>query len=62
MGMYQDIKRVCKDCKESFIWSEGEQDFLHELVRNGKILQVGIPLRCPDCNYKRKLEKEEQGI
>ncbi len=48
--MYTDRTLKCRDCREEFIWTAGEQSFFRE-----KGLQ-NVPVRCPECRAARKLE------
>ncbi|NLM52096.1 MAG: zinc-binding protein [Firmicutes bacterium] len=46
--MYQDKTLICRDCKQEFIFSAGEQEFY---------AQKGFanePARCPECRAARK--------
>lgn len=51
---YQDIKKVCVQCNEEFIWTGGEQKFMNQLFEEGKIKAVIEPKRCPDCRKEKK--------
>ena len=46
--MYTDIKIICRDCGEEFVFSAGEQEFYaeHGLGKN--------PIRCKSCREARK--------
>lgn len=44
----------CKDCRQDFNFSEGEQDFYD---KKG----FSDPVRCPDCRKKRKAGKNNGG-
>ena len=52
--MYEDIKLVCKDCGEEFIFSVRDQEFYAEKGFQNQ------PLRCKACRDKRKKAKGEQ--
>lgn len=43
----------CVDCKTSFIWTEGEQEFLNKLVDEGSIQELIPPKRCHPCKEAR---------
>lgn len=50
---FNDKTIVCRDCKNEFIFTAGEQEFY---------LQKGLdnePKRCKECRIKRKLTKEK---
>ena len=55
---YQDIEKICVQCKRQFVWSAGEQHFINRLHEEGKIQSVTEPKRCPDCR-KQKRERFE---
>jgi DNA-directed RNA polymerase subunit RPC12/RpoP len=48
-----DMELTCKDCGNTFIFTEGEQEFY---------AQKGFsnPVRCPECRQKRKANKASQ--
>ncbi len=50
----EDIKLVCKDCGEEFLFTVGEQDFYKEKGLEHQ------PVRCKACRAKRKAEKMNQ--
>lgn len=43
---------VCKDCKQEFVFSEGEQAFYKEKGFDNE------PTRCPDCRRANKQKKQ----
>lgn len=47
----EDIKIICKDCGEEFLFTVGEQNFYEEKGFQNK------PVRCKACRDKRKAEK-----
>ena len=47
----EDIKIICKDCGEEFLFSVGEQNFYEEKGFQNK------PVRCKACRDKKKAEK-----
>ena len=47
----EDIKIICKDCGEEFLFTVGEQNFYEE-----KGFQ-NTPVRCKACRDKKKAEK-----
>lgn len=49
---FENIERVCKDCKTSFVVEAGEQRWLHEKFGE----EFNVPVRCRPC---RKLRKEQ---
>ncbi|MCR3921164.1 MAG: zinc-ribbon domain containing protein [Firmicutes bacterium] len=46
--MYEDKTLTCRDCKEEFIFTEGEQAFYAEKGFENE------PARCPTCRAARK--------
>lgn len=42
-----DMKYTCVDCKEEFIFTEGEQDYFRDRG-------LAIPKRCDKCRLKRR--------
>lgn len=46
------IDLQCKDCQQSFVFTEGEQKFY-------ETKGFTPPVRCPDCRQRRKQEKEK---
>lgn len=67
--MNQDKNIECCDCKNGFVWTEGEQDFMDGLLRDGKLDrrnddgdiipgQITPPKRCIDC---RSIKKSRYG-
>lgn len=59
MNPYQDIEFVCI-CGEPFVWTKGEQGFMHDLEAKGKIPSVQEPKRCVPCRKKKKEQHEKQ--
>lgn len=51
---YKDIESICIECGKEFIWTEGEQSFMNQLLENKKIKNIVQPKRCKDCRMKRK--------
>ncbi len=47
----EDIKIICKDCGEEFLFTVGEQNFYEEKGFENK------PVRCKACRDKKKAEK-----
>lgn len=47
----------CTNCKVEFIFTDGEQKYLQNLVNEGKIQEFNLPKRCVKC---RKIHKEEK--
>ncbi len=47
----EDIKIICKDCGEEFLFTVGEQNFYEEKGFQNK------PVRCKACRDKKKAEK-----
>ncbi len=47
----EDIKIICKDCGEEFLFTVGEQTFYEEKGFQNK------PVRCKACRDKKKAEK-----
>ena len=58
--MYQEIKKICVQCKEEFVWTEGEQRFMNRLFEEGKIQKVVEPKRCPDCRKEKRKRFENR--
>lgn len=62
----KDMEIVCLDCKIKFVWTKGEQKFLHELCEEGKldkeyegrkiVGRVKTPIRCEDCRIVHRYE------
>lgn len=50
---FEDKTLVCKECRESFLWTAGEQAFFAE---NGL---MNMPARCPDCRRTKKRQHGE---
>lgn len=48
---YFDKELTCKDCKTIFVFEAGEQRFYEQRG-------YSIPIRCPECRKKKKLERE----
>jgi hypothetical protein len=44
---FTDMILTCVDCKRSYSWTAGEQDFYH---KKG----MSAPKRCPECRQKKK--------
>lgn len=44
-----DINLECGNCAKGFVWSVGEQEFLVNLYRQGKITEVRAPRFCKEC-------------
>lgn len=47
----EDIKIICKDCGEEFIFSVRDQEFYQQQGFNNQ------PVRCKACRQKRKAER-----
>ena len=54
MSEFNDIKIICRDCGNEFIWSVGQQEFMYKLLDDEKITEVRTPRWCPDCKTKWK--------
>ena len=52
--MFTEKAITCSQCKKQFIWTVGEQKFIHKLYEDGKIEGVVEPKRCPECRQKKK--------
>lgn len=50
----EDIKIVCKDCGEEFLFTVGEQNFYEEKGFTNH------PVRCKACRDKRKAERNQR--
>ena len=46
-----DKTLVCKDCRNEFVFTEGEQEFYKEKGFENE------PQRCPDCRKARKSQR-----
>lgn len=46
--MYQDKTLICRDCKQEFVFTAGEQEFYAEKGFTNE------PARCPACRTARK--------
>ena len=53
--MFQSKTLQCKECGESFDFTEGEQEFFAEKGFTNE------PSRCPTCRQERKSRVREQG-
>lgn len=53
-----DIDLVCKDCTTHFAWTAGEQKFMDDLFKKGKVKSVSQPKRCPPCRVAYKAKKD----
>jgi hypothetical protein len=51
---YEDKTLTCRDCKQNFTFTGGEQRFFNER-------QFTEPTRCKACRQARKVEKEARG-
>lgn len=47
----KDIKIICKDCGEEFLFTVREQEFYEEKGFNNQ------PVRCKECRDKKKAER-----
>ena len=59
MSQYQDIELTCL-CGNGFVWTSGEQEFMYDLEKNGKIPSVSEPKRCIPCRKENKERRESQ--
>lgn len=50
-GKYND------GCRQGFVFTVGEQEFLEGLYRDGKVSEMSQPKYCPDCRARRKEKK-----
>lgn len=53
---YEDKNLTCVLCTNPFTWTSGEQSFLNDLKKEGKINSIMIPKRCAPCRQKKKEE------
>ena len=72
MDTFKDIAITCI-CGQSFTWTKGEQEFVHDLLEKGKLDRVDErtgnfipgevkqPKRCKECRLQRKRERFAQG-
>jgi uncharacterized protein with PIN domain len=49
-----DKKIICRDCKEEFLFTEGEQAFYKEKGLSSE------PVRCPKCRKARKMQRPQR--
>ena len=49
-----DITLECQDCKQDFLWDEGEQQFFKDKGFEEK------PKRCRDCRRKKREQREQR--
>jgi len=55
--MFQDIEIICADCKHTFVYSQGEQEFAADKqAETGQVWQM--PKRCKECRRKKAIERE----
>ena len=54
--IFKDREIVC-GCGVEFVWTAGEQKFMHELQAKGKIEVVQTPKRCSKCRIANKNRK-----
>lgn len=59
---YEDIEVTCCDCGETFTWTAGEQKFLNELYKKGRLPEVTKPKRCKECRLKKKQKYADKEI
>jgi primosomal protein N' len=52
-----DIDMKCKDCKNDFVFSEGEQEFFQRQFG----ADYTAPKRCSECRRKRREERDQGG-
>lgn len=68
---FEDKEKVCKDCKEKFLLTWGQQRFLNDLVKanlmdtrndKGEAIKAKYyePVRCQKCLAKRRALREVQ--
>ena len=50
----KDKTIICKDCKNEFVFTVGEQQFYAEKGFTNE------PVRCADCRKKRKAERNKE--
>ncbi len=50
----EDIKIVCKDCGQEFLFTVGEQNFYEEKGLEHQ------PVRCKECRMKKKEQKMQE--
>lgn len=48
-----DTEIKCKECGATFVLVNGEREFYEDKSLN-------LPVHCPDCRRKRKIEKQER--
>ena len=54
MSTFSDLNLNCRDCKQPFIFTAGEQEFFAQK-------QFTTPSRCKGCRAARKLEQQNGG-
>ena len=63
---YQDVALTCfvPNCGMPFIWTQGEQAFMAQLLTAGKIDSITKPKRCVQCRVEKRADfarKEKEG-
>lgn len=57
-----DIHLNCKDCGSMFVFDEGQQEFLEQLLAAGKIQKITKPVRCLPCRAIRRAKGTNKTI
>lgn len=67
--MNEDKNLQCANCRQMFVWTIGEQEFMQSLKEDGKLDrvdertgekvagQITTPKRCQNCRTKRNLQR-----
>jgi len=55
---YQDVELACfvPGCNMLFIWTQGEQAFMAQLLTAGKIDAITKPKRCIECRLEKRAD------
>ncbi len=51
MSTFTDLNLICRDCKQPFIFTAGEQEFFASK-------QLSQRVRCKDCSARRRAEQQ----
>lgn len=49
----EDISIICL-CGQEFKWKVGQQEYMEQLLAEGKVSGIYQPKRCPDCAEKKR--------
>lgn len=55
---FKDVYLICREPhKAPFTWDVGQQEFLWNLLKAGKISEIVEPVRCVPCQMKRRANR-----